>query len=236
MKDIHEQTYYELLDVEPSASQEDILKAYNKARSTYSANSPALYSLMNKEEAQELLKLIDEAYAVLSNQFKRNRYDQGEKASSPVAEPPAPVVEKKSPHVATITESAPAQVQQAPPDNSSQQPKGSFTDQELGLASTRFGKYKIDQAFEEEIKKIEVFTGPLLQKIRLYKNISLDQIAETSKVNRPYLIAIEENNFACLPATVFIRGFLVQIAKALQLDTNKVANSYLRTMQEAQKK
>src|SRR3954469_8458629 len=75
MKDIHKQTYYELLEIKPDASQEEILKAYNRARATYGHNSPALYSLFNREEAQELLRLIDEAYAVLSNQFKRKQYD-----------------------------------------------------------------------------------------------------------------------------------------------------------------
>src|SRR5271154_4921898 len=79
MKDIHDQTYYELLEIDSSATQEEILKAYNRARATYGHNSPALYSLFNKEEAQELLRLIDEAYAVLSNQFKRRQYDTGDK-------------------------------------------------------------------------------------------------------------------------------------------------------------
>src|SRR5580698_2093570 len=83
MKDFHEQTYYELLDIKVSASQEDILKAYNRARATYGHNSPALYSLFNKEEAQELLKLIDEAYSVLSNQFKRRQYDSKAHISPP---------------------------------------------------------------------------------------------------------------------------------------------------------
>src|SRR5580698_7890690 len=78
MKDFHEQTYYELLDIKVSASQEEILKAYNRARATYGHNSPALYSLFNKEEAEALLKLIDEAYSVLSNQFKRREYDVSE--------------------------------------------------------------------------------------------------------------------------------------------------------------
>jgi DnaJ-class molecular chaperone len=76
MKDLHEQNYYELLDITTDANQEAIVTAYNKARLTYGNSSPALYSLFNKEEAEELLKLIDEAYSVLSNQFKRREYDE----------------------------------------------------------------------------------------------------------------------------------------------------------------
>src|ERR1700691_3370401 len=91
MRDIHDQTYYELLEIDATATQEEILKAYNRARATYGHNSPALYSLFNKEEAQELLRLIDEAYAVLSNQFKRKQYDnesEPEPAPEPVKEKP----------------------------------------------------------------------------------------------------------------------------------------------------
>src|SRR5438105_4035681 len=82
MKSIYDQNYYELLEISASASQEEILKAYNRARATYGHNSPALYSLFNKEEAQELLRFIDEAYMVLSNQFKRKQYDQNTLAVS----------------------------------------------------------------------------------------------------------------------------------------------------------
>src|ERR1700677_3698923 len=88
MKDIHDQTYYELLEIDASATQEEILKAYNRARATYGHNSPALYSLFNKEEAQDLLKLIDEAYSVLSNQFKRKQYDAQSSGTGVLASPP----------------------------------------------------------------------------------------------------------------------------------------------------
>src|SRR5208282_2188730 len=90
MKDIHDQTYYELLEIETSASQEEILKAYNRARATYGHNSPALYSLFNKEEAQDLLRLIDEAYGVLSNQFKRKQYDAKGEGGASLLDPPPP--------------------------------------------------------------------------------------------------------------------------------------------------
>ncbi|MBX9766448.1 MAG: DnaJ domain-containing protein, partial [Bdellovibrionales bacterium] len=75
---LHEgkQTYYEVLEVSPSASREEIMKAYQKAKGAYSPNSPALYSVFSKEEADQLLKIIDEAYSVLVNQEKRREYDQ----------------------------------------------------------------------------------------------------------------------------------------------------------------
>jgi DnaJ-class molecular chaperone len=211
-KEIHKQSYYELLEIEPNASQEEILKAYNRARATYGNNSPALYSLFNKEEAQELLKLIDEAYAVLSNQFKRKQYDRG---GEPAAADPSPgqVPAPTSPKPETqATKTAQAAAE--------------------GYGTTKFGKYKIDPQFEETLKSIDCFSGATLQKIRLYKNITLDQIAESTKISRSYLMAVEANDQSRLPAQVFVRGFLVQFGKILGLDGNRVAASYLENLKQ----
>jgi hypothetical protein len=251
MKDIHDQTYYELLEVDPSASQEEILKAYNRARATYGHNSPALYSLFNKEEAQELLRLIDEAYAVLSNQFKRKQYDSkhtGTPSFKPssgdtdhLAIPSAtglpgfaedsmqmsPVLSAGP--VAPAPRSAPAPVNSAASAPHAQKTSGSS---DAGMGSTRFGTYKVDPMFEEEIKNIATFSGDVIQRIRLYKNITLDQISDVTKVSRPYLLAIESNNYKALPAPVFVRGFLVQISKILGLDANKVADSFIKLAKE----
>lgn len=251
MKDFHEQTYYELLDVKANSSQEEILKAYNRARSTYGNNSPALYSLFNKEEAQELLKLIDEAYTTLSNPFKRKQYDKNagqyhnENKESVKSEPFRNEIRDSSltesdqdlaiPNAHDLTfysdsgggESAASEV------NISAPARETPTEQESGaIGATIFSRYKIDPAFEQEIKATEAFSGNVIHKIRLYKNVTLDQISEMTKVSRAYLTAVENDNYSSLPAAVFTRGFLVQISKILNIDTNKVTSSYLRLMKE----
>ena len=238
MKDLHSQTYYELIEVDPNATQEEILKAFNRARATYGNNSPALYSLFNKEEAQELLKLIDEAYSTLSNQFKRKQYDRRN------SEPQTEIVPSSS-----ISPSATFSDDLAIPqghddfaipqghdsfsvgqsNNSGYESKGSALS---NMGSTKFGKYQLDTNFEEQIKDFTDFPGPVLQKIRLYKNISLDQISDSTKISRTYLAAIERDDFKCLPAPVFVRGFIVQVAKILGLDSTKVASSFMKIMKE----
>lgn len=222
MKDLHEQNYYELLDITADANQEAIVTAYNKARLTYGNSSPALYSLFNKDEAEELLKLIDEAYSVLSNQFKRKEYD--EKYFS------RPMIEEKPVEPKKKVEKQMRQ-QEVPKQKVAPTPVVSFQ----GNASphdgvTRFGLYKKDTEFEAQIEKYQDFDGALLQKIRVYKNVSLDQICEFSKISRTYLTALENNDMASLPAIVFLRGFLVQYAKALNLDADIVSKTYLRNL------
>ncbi len=64
--------YYEVLGVEKGSSEDDIKKAYRKlARKYHPDLNPD-----NKEEAEQKLKEVNEAYEVLSDSEKRQRYDQ----------------------------------------------------------------------------------------------------------------------------------------------------------------
>jgi curved DNA-binding protein CbpA len=229
MKDIHNQSYYELLEIDPSANQEEILKAYNRARATYGHNSPALYSLFNREEAEALLKLIDEAYSILSNQFKRREYDVLGGHAKPVS-----TFQEKNAEEFAIPSAAMLDDVKMKNFTSEKKAPNQETVAESGRSS--LSRYVIDEKLEEEIKSTQEITGPFLQKIRSYKNISLDQMSEVTKISRSYLTAIETNNFSSLPAQVFTRGFVIQISKILGLDPRKVATSYMKLVREFQKK
>lgn len=89
------------------------------------------------------------------------------------------------------------------------------------------GTYKIDEAMEEEIAERTEFDGPFLQKVRVYKGVSLEKLSVSSRIGKTYLIALESNDFKNLPAPVFLRGFLVQMGKQLGIDENKVVTSYM---------
>jgi len=72
------------------------------------------------------------------------------------------------------------------------------------------------------------FTGSLLRKVRQSQGVELDAIARYTKISRVQLHAIEEEQFGDLPAFVYLRGFVQEIAKFLKLDPTQVARSYLR--------
>lgn len=201
------QTLYELLEVTPDAPQEEIHSAFLRAKTTYSPNSPALYSIFSREEADQLLKLIDEAYSVLGNPIRRREYDH----SLRIVLEPTPA-------------SAPAAV--------SSPPAKPFSSEKT-IGKTAFSHYEIDPAFEEQIKFQEIFDGSFLQKIRDYKKVTVDQMATSTRIGRNYLVAIEANDFLSLPATVFVRGFIQQIARVLGLDQKKTVESYMKIVKDS---
>ena len=65
--------YYEVLGVDKTADEKEIKKAYRKLARKY---HPDVVEEDKKEEATEKFKEISEAYAVLSDEEKRSRYDQ----------------------------------------------------------------------------------------------------------------------------------------------------------------
>ena len=66
-------TLYELLEVSETASKEIIEKAYKVLAKKY---HPDLQEASSKTQAEEMMKKINEAYDVLSDESKRKRYDE----------------------------------------------------------------------------------------------------------------------------------------------------------------
>lgn len=64
--------YYEWLEISKNASQEVIEKAYKALVKKY---HPDLQEADNKIKAEEMIKKINEAYSVLSDEAKRKQYD-----------------------------------------------------------------------------------------------------------------------------------------------------------------
>ncbi|TMW64870.1 hypothetical protein Poli38472_009037 [Pythium oligandrum] len=68
--------YYKVLNVERTATDEEIKKAYRKMAIKYHPDK----NLDNKDEAEAKFKQIGEAYSVLSDEGKRRHYDRFGKA------------------------------------------------------------------------------------------------------------------------------------------------------------
>jgi cytoskeletal protein RodZ len=225
-----EQTYYELLEVAPSAGATEIYQAYQRAKTTYSPSSPALYSMFTPEEAAQLMSLIEEAYQTLSNKSRRQDYDvQIGISKAPLKPTPAPA--PKRPRMEDV---APKVETKSLPVSTDSAWTGEVRiikkkdDLPKGFARTKFSVYEIKPEIEEEIKNVQVCDGQFLQKIRLYKGVNLDQLSEETKIGKPLIVALEANDIDGLPIAVFTRGFVIQIAKILQIDDKLLSSAYMK--------
>lgn len=68
--------------------------------------------------------------------------------------------------------------------------------------------------------------GNLLKKARYEKGIDLDQLQDSTKIQKRYLEAIEEGNFSILPGNFYVRAFIKSYAEAVGLDPDEVLTLY----------
>jgi flagellar biosynthesis protein FlhG len=76
------------------------------------------------------------------------------------------------------------------------------------------------------------FTGPLLRKVRESQGIEIAEISSRTKISKQHLAALEDETYDHLPAIVYVRGFVTELAKYLRLDPAQVQRTYLRRMRE----
>lgn len=69
--------------------------------------------------------------------------------------------------------------------------------------------------------------GEFLKATRKAGNLSLDDAQNSTKITMQILEAMEQDDFSCMPAEAFCRGFYVMYAKFLQLDPDVVLSRYL---------
>ncbi|MDY6790517.1 MAG: DUF4115 domain-containing protein [Thermodesulfobacteriota bacterium] len=77
--------------------------------------------------------------------------------------------------------------------------------------------------------------GRYLQDIRLLKGISLETIAEETRIRIDNLVLIEQENHDKLPDKVFVKGFLRAYAKAIDADGDEAVRRYQMRLKVIQK-
>jgi curved DNA-binding protein CbpA len=252
--------YYEILEIPSNARSEEIYHSYQRAKQAYSNDSLALYSLMSQEECRNILEMIDEAYSILSDPVKRKRYDEARgfnrdfSLSTSASSLRASLNALHSNAQSTYVPSSAADSQESEADKrhleslslSSVENFGPGPALSNGGASNpssqvaklvnqkRFAlEYVVDDMLEKEINDALEFSGEFLKRIREYKNVDIERLADMTKVSKMHIQNIEYENFSKLPAPVYVRGFVFQYAKCLKLSTDKVANSYVARMKRA---
>jgi curved DNA-binding protein CbpA len=215
IKKIEDMNYYELLEVSPSASAQDIHRAYERIRRVYEPNSIALYSLFTPEETATIHQRIEAAYRTLVYEDNRKRYDALLRERNELPEPPPAPKYQPRPVVPAFslpsdnryfnnTEPSPQPLHQEPPRSPQ------------------------DHASATPPLVIAEFSGTTIKGLREQRGLTIRNIAETTKISSRYLEYIETENFRKLPARPYLRGFLMLYAKALGCEPERMTGDYMK--------
>jgi len=218
-----QETYYEILKVDPKATIAEIVQAYHTAKNAFSRDSIATYSLFSPDEAQAILNRLEEAYLNLSNIDKKRAYDSslassdGEDAALvPVAEleihaPTAAAASLVTPQVAapapTYSETA-----TVPETTVSQAPVETSTPMRAAVGDS------------------QTITGSFLREIREKRSLSIDDVSRITKIPVKFIKAIELEDPKTLPARVYLQGFIKNMANLYKLEPLSAAKSYLENV------
>ncbi len=76
--------------------------------------------------------------------------------------------------------------------------------------------------------------GKLLKEAREQRNMSLDDLQEITKIQKRYLIAIEQGNYVIMPGKFYVRAFIRQYAEAVGLNPDELFEQYANEIPNAQ--
>jgi cytoskeletal protein RodZ len=75
---------------------------------------------------------------------------------------------------------------------------------------------------------ITEFTGSVLKMLREQRGLSVQNVADITKLGSRHLEHIEDENFAKLPARPYLRGFLALYAKAIGYEPDRIVGDYMK--------
>lgn len=206
MKPLSQMTHYELLEVPPDCSMEDIERAYRMANLTWGEDALASYSLYEAGEADAIRERIELAYRILSDENAKREYDAGLESDDFGLEQDDELALDLS-----------------------------FADSASSSSSVDLVAAEIE-SFDDVTDEDGAWNGARLRRARLRRGIDVEKIADVTKINPTYLHFIEDDQYEDLPARVYVRGFVVSYARCLGLDAERVASSYLQFLTEADPK
>jgi len=88
-------------------------------------------------------------------------------------------------------------------------------------------RHRVEDQVRNLTADISDYDGATLKRLREQLQVNLDDVAMATRVPLRHLINIEADNYACLPVPVYTRGFVVNFARHLSLDAEKVAESFM---------
>jgi DnaJ-class molecular chaperone len=202
-------SYYDILELTADATPQEIRSAYLRLKSSYSKDNVANYSVYSREETDQMLQKIEEAYLILSNPERRKAYDLSHQGHSSVT--------AHAEHSSFRAEPVPAPVM---PSISN-------------INQTHADPFFIHSDTDSFVSSEQEWSGLAIKRARESKRITIEDLADYTRISKSYLIALEEEAYQKLPAVVYVRGFLQQVSKRLKLPADLVVKKYIDRLKAA---
>ena len=189
------------------------------AQAAFAPGSLATYTLFTPEEAQLIAGRVETAFRVLVDARQRGLYDQWLEALARGEEVPPLDFAHQTRNTSVMTT---REAEGAPRANGGERPPDvpSAPAHETPVISS-------DQRVNDIVASACQCDGSVIERVRKARGVTLQQINASTKISSTNLRFIEEDNFASLPAPVFLRGFLQQIARCLSVDAHWVVDGYM---------
>jgi hypothetical protein len=210
MKRRTEQNFYDLLEIKFDASAFEINRAYKVLCQLYQEDSLASYSFFSREEREEILTALNEAYSTLMDEDKRSRYDQSLKGDGLLGEE---MGSREGWQRLCLT-----------PDSNP------LTNNTVLTMRNELRAMVSSIPEIQEILTQDALGGRDLKRIREKLGVTLEVVAEMTKVRIRFLRAIEEDEVGNVPSLIFLKSFLRAYAQSIGLDADIVTNHYFARM------
>ena len=245
-----EENYYQILEVQKTASLVEIRYAYEGKLEETQLEAFAAYSLLPEEETEEKLLHFSQAFVTLANPVARAKYDD-ELQESMVSAEMQPVTEKEQIKKLYSKKSVRGKTKTVPLPLLP--PKKAKAEKEIEIKKSvikkiveethaeRLGNYQklsaknklAEESLEEFYSTFRThggklsYNGTILQQIRKIKSVTLEELAQITCIRKTYLRAIEDENFSKFTSEIYLKGYLLCYIEALQLPKEQVLTDYV---------
>ena len=216
-KSFAEMNYYEMLNVKPDAAFFEIRHAYKAAMQMYQEDSMISHSFFSQEERKQILSFVEKAYLALINEKGRQSYDNELIRQGVITATKWKVSPKKPVCIFDINRNS-------------------------GIKSVPKSKDELREKIAQnkriaEIIAREEISGADLKEIRNNLDVSIEDIAQETRISLHYIKSIEEDNISRLPTAVFLKGFVKAYLKRLCLEpVDDLSNKYMSILTRVENK
>lgn len=237
--------YYEILELDSDASEEDITRAYQYLKNLYSKTSMATAPVddeWNESDKQEILEQVEEAYVKLLPHAPKEEALEEEPVTVPEVEEYEAAEGVEEP-IVTIEFDEEEPVIEKEETEKKAELFDSYVEEEVLFVDLEEEKEEEEEpekekGVDEDDTLAEKFvggvdakeiTGAVLKEIRESQEWSLQDMANSTQIPIDMLEHIETEGFDKMPDAGYLRWYVTTYAKTLSLPNPKeVADQYMK--------